>query len=111
MLNRLFGRREGELREAVIKAHLLAVVAPFGLEPAHLTADLDRQPVHILKVQFADATTPFAHGFERLGHVVAQGIHGAHTGDDNAVHQTFCSAISASIPVMMDCTFEMSKSP
>ena len=62
LLNGFFGSCQRELREPVIQAHLLAVKATFGLEPAHLTANLDGKAVYIAKFELGNPAAPFAHG-------------------------------------------------
>ena len=72
LADRLFGRRQRELCKPVIECHLLAVETAFSLKPAHLPTDFDSQPLDITKLQLRDSATTLAHGFQRIGHRVAQ---------------------------------------
>ena len=82
----IFGGSQGELREPVVKRHLLAVEPALGLEPSHLTADLDGQAFNVTKLQLADAAASFAHRFKRFRHRMAERVDRARAGDHDALH-------------------------
>ncbi len=90
-----FGCRQCELGETVIKRHLLAVISPLCLEPAHLSANLDLQPFNIAKRQLADATNPIAHRLQGRRYGMPQGIDRPCTGDHHTFHRPSPVRLSA----------------
>ena len=82
---------QGELREAIIEDHLLAIKATFRFKIAHLAADLNRKTIDVTKVQLTDSAAPFAHGLEGFSDRMPQRIDGPGAGNHNAFHRkSFC---------------------